>query len=72
MVDRTCSGRRCRAVRYIESYELKVFMNALGTVDYTIENFERIMSLVEWDNGQKGFVFLSDIEIKAKGEAHAE
>lgn len=63
MIDSSSEGMKCRAVRYIESYQGKVRVSAEGTIQYEIENLGRHLINVHWDNGLRLNVFPNEIEI---------
>ena len=63
MIDSSLEGMKCRAVRYIESYQGKVRVSAEGTIQYEIENLGRHLINVHWDNGLRLNVFPNEIEI---------
>jgi len=72
VIDRSSTGRACRALTLIETYEGKVKMDTLGTVLYEIENLGRNLVRVLWMNGQTMSVLSSEIEIIGKEGAHVE
>ena len=63
MVDLSSQGMKCRAVRYIESYQGMVRVSAEGTIQYEIENLDRDLINVHRDNGLRLNVFPNEIEI---------
>jgi hypothetical protein len=71
MIDRTRTGKRCRAVRFVRTVEGDLFRDARGTVSYEIENLDRQLVLVRWDKGVTVPVFPHEIEIFEENEVRA-
>ena len=63
MIDTSLEGVRCRATQEIRSHQGSVRRSTEGTVEYEIENLDRHLIRVHWDNGLITYVFFSEIEI---------
>lgn len=63
MIDRKLAGARCRTVRHVTTREGLLPRNTCGTVCYEIDNLDRRLVFVEWDNGMDIAVFPKEIEI---------
>ena len=63
MVDLSSQGLKCRAVVDIQSYQGMVRTSTEGTIQYEIENLDRDLINVHWDNGLRLNVFPNEIEI---------
>ena len=63
MIDRKLAGARCRTVQHITTHEGLLRRNTYGTVCYEVDNLDRWLVLVEWDNGMNIPVFPEEIEI---------
>lgn len=63
MVDRTHTGQRCRTVRHISTRDGLLRRDTQGTVQYEVENLERHLVFVTWDNGMQTPVFAGEVEI---------
>ena len=63
MIDFTSKGTRCRAKRMIRSHVGMISPLNEGTITYEIENLERRLILVQWDNGVSTYVFADEIAI---------
>lgn len=69
MIDRNCSGTRCRIVRQLPHPTGPIARDSLGTIRYGLENLGRQLVLVDWDTGKASMVFPDDIEICAEATA---
>ena len=63
MVDRTHTGLRCRVVRHLSTRDGLLRRDTYGTVQYEVDNLDRHLVFVEWDNGMDTPVFAQEIEI---------
>ena len=63
MIDLSSRGMKCRAVRNIQSYQGTISAFTEGTIQYEIENLDRHLINVHWDNGLSMNVFPNEIEI---------
>ena len=63
MIDQTRKGMRCRVIRFTRTVEGDLRRDAQGTIRYEIENLERRLVLVEWDQGFIVPVFPHEIEV---------
>ena len=63
MIDLSTHGLKCRAVRDIRDYQGMVSASAEGTIQYEVENLDRRLVNVQWDNGLRLNVLANDIEI---------
>jgi len=68
MIDRKLAGVRCRTVQHLTTREGLLQRNTCGTICYEIDNLDRRLVLVEWDNGMNIPVFLEEIEILGQPE----
>jgi hypothetical protein len=68
MIDRKLAGVRCRTVQHIVTREGLLRGNACGTICYEINNLDRCLILVEWDNGMNIAVFPEEIAIVEQPE----
>jgi hypothetical protein len=66
VIDRNCSGTRCRIVRQLPHPGGAIERHSLGTIRYGLENLGRHLVLVDWDTGKATMVFPEDIEIYAE------
>jgi hypothetical protein len=64
MLDRTHTGLRCRTVRHINTHEGLLRRDTYGTIEYEVDNLERHLVFVHWDNGMNVAVFSGEIEIE--------
>ena len=55
-------GTRCRAGRAIIGHQGIVKANAKGTIQHVIDNLDRRLINVEWDNGVTMYAFPDEIE----------
>ena len=63
MIDHTRKGMRCRVIRFVRTVEGDLRRDAQGTIRYDIENLDRRLVLVEWDQGFIVPVFPHEIEV---------
>ena len=63
MVDRIHSGQRCRTVQNLTTRDGLLRRDTQGTIQYEMENLDRHLVFVTWDNGMHTPVFAHEIEI---------
>jgi hypothetical protein len=63
MVDRTYAGARCRTVRHINTHHGLLPRDTQGTIRYEMDNLDRHLVFVDWDNAMNVLVFAEEIEI---------
>jgi len=63
MTDHTRAGMRCRTVRFVRTVEGDLRRDAQGTIRYELDNLDRHLVLVEWDQGFTVPVFPHEIEM---------
>jgi hypothetical protein len=63
MVDRTYAGARCRTVRHINTHTGLLPRDTRGTIRYEMDNLDRHLVFVDWDNAMNALVFAEEIEI---------
>ena len=63
MIDRTLAEACCRTLQHITTREGPLRRNTRSTICYVINNLDRRLILVEWDNGMDVPVFPEEIEI---------
>jgi hypothetical protein len=63
MVDRTYAGAHCRTVRHINTREGLLPRDTHGTIRYEMDNLDRQLVFVDWDNDMNALVFAEEIEI---------
>lgn len=68
MTDHTRAGMRCRTVRFVRTVEGDLRRDAQGTVRYEMDNLDRRLVLVEWDQGFTVPVFPHEIEMLSASE----
>ena len=68
MMDHKHAGARCRAVRHITTRDGLLRRDTRGTIRYEMDNLDRWLVFVEWDNGMSVPVFLREIEISGQPE----
>ena len=71
MTDHSRAGMRCRAVRFVRTVEGDLRRDAHGTIRYEIDNLDRRLVLVEWDQGFTVPVFPNEIEVLPTHELRA-
>lgn len=59
-------GKRCRAERAIIGHQGIVKANTEGTIQHVIDNLDRQLINVEWDNGVTMYAFPDEVEIHQK------
>ena len=62
-MDRTSAGARCRTVRHINTRDGLLPRDTHGTIRYQMDNLERRLVVVDWDNDMNAPVFAEEIEI---------
>jgi hypothetical protein len=62
-------GTRCRAGKAIIGHQGIVKANTEGTIQHVIDNLDRRLINVEWDNGVTMYAFPDEVEIQQKEEA---
>lgn len=62
-------GKRCRAERAIIGHQGIVKANTEGTIQHVIDNLDRHLINVEWDNGVTMYAFPDAVAIQEKEEA---
>ena len=68
MIHRNYAGTRCRTVRYITTRDGPLRCDTRGTIRYEMDNLDRRLVFVEWDNGMSVPVFPGEIEICGQPE----
>jgi hypothetical protein len=68
MVYRTNTGLRCRTVRHLTTRDGILRRDTFGTVRYEMENLDRRLIFVDWDNGMNTPVFPQEIEMGASDQ----
>lgn len=71
MTDHSRAGMRCRTVRFVRTVEGDLRRDAHGTIRYEIDNLDRRLVLVEWDQGFIVPVFPNEIEVLTTHELRA-
>lgn len=66
MIDRSRSGMRCRTLRYIPTREGILPRDSCGRIRYEMDNLDRDLIFVDWDNGMQVSVFPDEIEALEK------
>jgi hypothetical protein len=62
-------GKLCRAERAIIGYQGIVKANTEGTIQHVIDNLDRPLINIEWDNGVTMYAFAVEVEIQQREEA---
>lgn len=72
MIDRTHSGCRCYVIHPLRTVEGDLPRGSQGVVVYEMDNLDRHLILVKWDNGLLVPVFPREINFagEAAGAAH--
>jgi hypothetical protein len=70
-MDRTRAGRRCRTIRFVRTVAGDLRRESQGTIRHEVDNLERHLVFVEWDQGFTVPVFLDEIEEIDSHELHA-
>ena len=68
MIDRKYAGARCHAVRHITTRDGLLRCGTGGTIRYEMDNLDRCLVVVEWDNGMSVPVFPGEIQILGQPE----
>ncbi len=68
MMQRRLAGKRCRAVRFINTPNGPVRRDDHGTIRHEMDNLGRHMLFVTWHNGLEGYVFPREIELLTETE----
>jgi hypothetical protein len=63
MMDRTYARAHCRTVRHINTRDGLLPRDTQGTIRYEMDNVDRRLIFVDWDNGMDVLVFAEEIEI---------
>lgn len=63
MVDRTRTGKRCRTLQHLTIRDGMLRRDTYGTIRYEMENLDRRLVFVEWENGMSTPVFAHEIEL---------
>jgi hypothetical protein len=63
------NGKRCRAEKTITGHQGIVKVNTEGTIQHVIDNLDRQLINVEWDNGVTMYAFPDELEIQETEEA---
>jgi len=71
MTDHSRAGMRCRTVRFVRTVEGDLRRDAHGTIRYEMDNLDRRLVLVEWDQGFTVPVFPHEIEVLPTHELRA-
>lgn len=66
MIHRQLAGKRCRAVRHITTHQGLLQRDTRGAIRHAMDNLNRQLIFVNWDNGVEGFVFPREIELLAE------
>ena len=69
MINRSQKGMRCRTTREIRTHGGLIRRFTEGTIKGVIDNLGRQLISVEWDSGVTTYVFINEIEIKARVES---
>jgi len=68
MLDQTRMGLRCRTTRFVRTVEGDLPRNSQGTIHCEMENLDRRLILVDWDQGFTVPVFPHEIEICSQAD----
>jgi chromosome condensin MukBEF MukE localization factor len=63
MMDRAYAGARCRTVRHINTRDGLLPRDTQSTIRYELDNVDRHLVFVDWDNHLTVLVFAEEIEI---------
>jgi hypothetical protein len=58
------TGKRCRAEKTITGHQGIVKANTEGTIQHVIDNLDRQLINVEWDNGVTMYAFPEEVEFQ--------
>ncbi len=61
-MDQTRTGRRCRTIRFVRTVAGDLRRDSLGTIRHEVDNLDRHLVFVEWDQGFTVPVFPNEIE----------
>jgi len=67
-MDHTHTGARCRTVRHVNTHEGALRCDTYGTIRYEVDNLDRHLVFVDWDNEISVVVFPQEIELVAADE----
>jgi hypothetical protein len=62
-----CTRSRCQAKRSIRGHQGLISAQTRGTIEAEINNLDRHLIAVRWDNGMQMYVFPDEIEIDDTG-----
>jgi len=63
MMDRSHAGIRCRTRRHVSTAEGMLPRHSHGTIRYELDNLDRRLVFIDWDNGMTVLVFPHEIEV---------
>jgi hypothetical protein len=63
MLDRTHAGQRCRTIQHLTTRDGVLRRDTRGIIQYEMENLDRRLVFVRWDNGMNVPVFAHEIEV---------
>jgi len=63
VLDCTYARARCRTVRHLNTRDGPLARDTRGTVRYEMNNLDRRLVFVDWDNDMQVLVFAEEIEI---------
>lgn len=63
MIDRSHAGLRCRTLRLVYTAQDVLPRQSYGTIRYEVDNLDRTLVFVNWDNGAEVLVFPAEIEM---------
>jgi len=63
MLDRSHFGRRCRTLLQVSTAQGTLRRYSEGTIRYEMDNLDRHLIFVDWDNGMTALVFPGEIEM---------
>jgi hypothetical protein len=66
MIQQKLAGKRCRALQPISMHQGRLQRDTHGTIRHELDNLDRHLIFVNWDNGIDGFVFPREIELLAE------
>ena len=69
MIDQSQIGVRCQTVRPVRTMKGNLPKNSQGVIQYEMDNLDRHLILVHWDQGFTVPVFPDEIEIYAQSDA---
>jgi hypothetical protein len=62
-MDRTRAGLRCRTIRLVRTVAGDLRRDSFGTIRHEVDNLDRRLVFVEWDQGFTVPVFPHEIEM---------